>query len=330
MATVGVLPRESRRVSRGVARALPGNSSAECWGTRIHKILLLGGTGQLGTALQSQLRGECRAPSHAECPLADPDALRQLCDQFAPDVILNAAAYNRVDLAESEPDAAWRINALGPRLLAVEAQRLGARLVHISTDHVFAAPPNPADATPPRPHPGWREADPPSPASVYAVTKLAGEHFVRAASPRHLVVRTCGLYGPARSPGKGNFVTTMLRLGRERGEVRVVEDQVCTPTSAADLATALLALLDRGAEGLFHMTNSGQASWCEFAREIFRQSGDPVRVVPISTAEFAAPARRPAHSVLACDRLTAALGQPPRDWQTALADYLGTLRTGGT
>jgi dTDP-4-dehydrorhamnose reductase len=313
---------------------------AQSWGTLVLKVLLLGGTGQLGTALQSLLRGECLAPSHADCPLAEPDALRRLCDQFGPEVIVNAAAYNRVDLAESEPDAAWRVNALGPRLLATEADRLGATLVHISTDHVFASPPGPPALGPTAlgptalgsslAHPGWRESDPPSPASVYAVTKLAGEHFVRAASPRHLVVRTCGLYGPARSPGKGNFVTTMLRLGRERGEVRVVDDQVCTPTSAADLAASLLALIHHSQGGLFHMTNSGQTSWCEFAREIFRQSGDAVRVVPISTAQFAAPARRPAHSVLACDRLTAVLGQPPRDWRVALGDYLSTLRTGGS
>lgn len=285
------------------------------------RILLFGGAGQLGTALQARLAGHCVAPSHADCSLTAPEAVRRVCDQVQPDVIINAAAYNRVDLAESEPDAAWQVNALGPRTLAAEAKRRDCAIVHVSTDHVFASP-QPLS----RP---WRETDLPTAGSVYAVSKLAGEQFVQAGCPRHFVLRTCGLYGPARSAGKGNFVTTMLRLAGDRPAVRVVADQVCTPTSAADLAEMILGLLPTAAHGLYHATNSGAVSWHAFAEEVFRLAGLRVRVTPITTQEYAAPAIRPAYSVLDGAKLAGVLGRSARDWKVALAEYVSSLETRG-
>jgi dTDP-4-dehydrorhamnose reductase len=187
--------------------------------------------------------------------------------------------------------------------------------VHISTDHVFGL-----DATHRRP---YVETDVPGPVSAYGVSKLAGEHFVRANCERHFVVRTCGLYGRPPEGGKGNFVETMLRLGRERGEVRVVADQHCTPTSAADLAVLVLALARTDAYGLYHGTNAGATTWYEFASEIFRQATLDVRVTPITTAEFAAKARRPAYSVLDSSKLRSVTGLAIREWRESLAAYLG-------
>jgi dTDP-4-dehydrorhamnose reductase len=174
----------------------------------------------------------------------------------------------------------------------------------------------------------YRETDPPAPLSVYGRSKQAGEQAVLDAGGRCLVIRTCGLYGRAPTRGKGNFVQTMLRLGRERPEVRVVDDQVCTPTHAGDLADAILGLLATEESGLYHGTNSGSCSWYAFAAEIFRRADLPAKLVPISTTEYAAAAPRPAYSVLDGQRLEQTLRRPQRLWLEALADHLcdrGTL-----
>jgi dTDP-4-dehydrorhamnose reductase len=168
----------------------------------------------------------------------------------------------------------------------------------------------------------YTEYDHPGPSSEYARSKLAGENAVRDRCPAHFVVRTCGLYGRASSPGKGNFVETMLRLGRERGAVSVVDDQWCTPTSAADLADALAGLIETNRYGLYHATNAGSTTWCGFASEIFRQAGLAVDVKAITTAQFGARAGRPAYSVLDSSKLADTIGRPMRPWQEALADYL--------
>jgi dTDP-4-dehydrorhamnose reductase len=186
--------------------------------------------------------------------------------------------------------------------------------VHVSTDHVFGLDP---DRSIP-----YVETDAAGPVSAYGVSKLAGDCFVRATCARHFVVRTWGLSGHPPAGGKGNFVETMLRLGRGKGEVSVVSDQHCTPTSAADLAEMLLALLKTDAYGLYHATNAGATTWHEFAQEIFRESGTIARALPITTADFGAKARRPAYSVLDCSRLQSATGLAIRDWRAALAEYL--------
>ena len=184
-------------------------------------------------------------------------------------------------------------------------------LLHVSTDYVFGL-----DATRNTP---WSETDPVGPVSAYGNSKLAGEYFVRSLCPKHFVVRTCGLYGHRAARGKGNFVETMLRLGRERPELRIVADQRCTPTSTTDLARALVSLVETESFGLYHATNAGDCSWFEFACEIFRLANLPVKAIPITAAEYGAKARRPDYSVLDCGKLMRLIGSEMPPWQEALA-----------
>jgi dTDP-4-dehydrorhamnose reductase len=243
--------------------------------------------------------------------------MRKLLESLRPDVVINCAAYNLVDRAESDPDAAFAVNTWAVRNLALVCRDLDCLLVHFSTDYVFGLDTN--RCTP------WRETDAPGPVSVYGLSKLAGEHLVRALCPRYLVLRTCGLYGPPGSGGKrGNFVETMLRLAGQGQPLRVVNDQLCTPSYTLDVVTALLALLERQQVGLFHLTNEGSCSWYEFARSIFEMQGVRVELAPISSTMYGAPARRPAFSVLD-NSARQALGMPAlRPWREALAAYLGT------
>lgn len=280
------------------------------------RIAVVGAGGQLGRDLLARLGPRGVGWTHQECDVVDAESVRAALDRDAPAAVVNCAAYNLVDQAEQEPEAAYRVNALGPRLLAVECRNRDIPLVHVSTDYVFGLEP------PGRP---LRESDLPGPLSVYGVSKLAGEAFVRAAGGRQLIVRTCGLYGRPGTGGKGNFVRTILRLAAEREELRVVDDQRCTPTSTADLAPAILDLLDRHQWGTYHATNSGDCSWFEFAREIVAVRGLTTRLLPATTAEFPRPARRPPYSVLDCSRLAFAIGAPLRPWRDALADYLAQL-----
>jgi dTDP-4-dehydrorhamnose reductase len=246
---------------------------------------------------------------------------RTLAD-LRPDVVLNTAASHRVDEIERDPAPAFRVNAVAVHHLARACARHGARLVHFSTDYVFGGD---------RPGP-YAESAPAAPLSAYGTSKLAGEYLVRQASERHVVVRSSGLYGVAGSSGKGgNFVETMLRLAREGRPIRVVDDQVLAPTYTVDLADAvgrLLALDPPG--GIYHLTNAGACSWLAFARRIFDLAGLAPDLGPTTSAEFGAPARRPANSVLLNTR-AAALGLPPlRPWDDALRAYLaakGHLRT---
>ena len=286
------------------------------------RVALIGANGQLGSDLLPRLQ----AAGHAVVPLGHTDIeitnATKVAEVLRPlplDLIINGAAYNLVDRAEDEPDVAYSVNGFGPRNLARLCESQGWRLLHLSTDYVFGG-------TPDRPGQPWSESDVPQPNGGYAISKLAGEHFVQAECSRHFVVRTCGLYGLAarRGAGKGNFVETMLRLGRERRQLKVVDDQRCTPTSTADLADALVRLIATDAFGLYHATNSGSLTWCEFAREIFRQASLEVEVTPITTAEFGAKAHRPSFSVLNCSKLTSVIGGPLSDWHDALARYLAS------
>jgi dTDP-4-dehydrorhamnose reductase len=230
-------------------------------------------------------------------------------------MVVNCAAYNLVDKAESEPAAAFAVNAWGVRDLALICRNLGCVLVHFSTDYVFGLDEN-------RSAP-WTETDAPGPVSVYGLSKLAGEYLVRSLCPRHFVVRTCGLYGVWGSGGKGgNFVETMLRLACQGKPLRVVADQSCTPTYTVDLAAATTSLTATDRYGLYHLTNSDSCSWYEFAQAIFKQAGVKADLTPISSREFGAAARRPAYSVLAAPAYNA-LGLPPlRHWREALTAYL--------
>jgi dTDP-4-dehydrorhamnose reductase len=277
---------------------------------------VLGAAGQLGRDLCPRLPGAVVALARDRADLTRPDALRAVLDEIGPDVVVNCAAYNYVDRAESEPPAAFAVNAWGVRNLARWCRDRGRLLVHFTSDYVFGL--DESRRTP------WAEADPPGPVSVYGLSKLAGEYLVRSTCPAHLVLRTCGLYGVWGSGGKGgNFVETMLRLAREGKPPRVVADQVCTPSYTADVADATVALLTAGKRGLYHVTNAGACSWHEFARAIFELAGVSAGLSAITSEEYGAAARRPAYSVLAPAALTAAGLAPPRPWREALAAYLG-------
>ena len=287
------------------------------------KTVVLGSAGQLGREMGARLPGEVAALTRAQADLTRPDALRVTLAQLRPDVVVNCAAYNLVDRAEDEPAAAFGVNAWGVRDLALACRGLGCTLVHFSTDYVFGL--DEARRTP------WDETDAPGPVGIYGLSKLAGEYLVRSLCPEHVVVRTCGLYGVWGVGGKGgNFVETMLRLAAEGKPVSVVADQVCTPSYAADVAAAAVALLETGRRGLFHATNGGACTWHEFARTIFELAGVRAEPKPVTSAQLGRLARRPAYSVLANDALAAAGVTPPRPWREALATYLAErARNGG-
>jgi dTDP-4-dehydrorhamnose reductase len=279
------------------------------------RVAVIGAAGQLGRALCPMLTGEVTPLLRAEADLTRPVELKARLEAVQPELVVNCSAYNLVDKAESEPEAAFAANAWGVRELALICRSLGARLVHFSTDYVFGL--DEARRSP------WLESDAPGPASAYGLSKLTGEYWALQVSSGNVVIRTCGLYGRRGAGGKGgNFVETMLRFASEGKPLRVVADQRCTPSYVGDVAAATLQLLQTGATGLFHLTNSGDCSWHQFAAEIFRQSGLQPALTAIPSSEYKTPARRPTYSVLArgrCDRLGL---QPLRPWQEALAEYL--------
>ena len=293
------------------------------------RILLTGKDGQLGQDLQTYLGldHDLHAYGRGQLDLEDPTAIRQLIDQVRPDVIVNAAAYTAVDRAEQEPDRARAVNTLAPQVMATAAQALGAAILHVSTDYVFDGNHNVP----------YREEDPAQPLGVYGQSKWLGEQAVQQACDRHLVVRTAWVYGVG---GQGNFVKTMVRLGAERKELRVVVDQVGTPTWTGDLAQAIGQLIhhlvptDPGAApvtGLYHFTNSGAISWYDFAVAILEEAralGFPLtveRVVPITTAEYPTAAQRPAYSVLSGQKTARLLGHPAPHWRPGLRSMLAQL-----
>lgn len=275
--------------------------------------LVLGAEGQLGREFLRQLGDRARGAGRAKVDLADPATIRAAVAEARPRAVINCGAYTAVDRAEDEPEAAQRINAEAVATLAASCAEHGAKLVHVSSDYVFGGS---ANRTTP-----YAETDDPSPQGEYARSKLAGERAARQA-PCHLVVRTCGLYGRLLSGRGGNFVETMLRVGPQRGVVRVVNDQRCTPSYVADVAAAILWLIDHEAQGLYHVVNGGDATWFEFARAIFELADLPVIVEPITTEQFGAKAPRPRFSVLSTAKYEA-IGAPAlRTWKEALAAYL--------
>lgn len=280
------------------------------------KHLILGGAGQLAQSFHRILGKQALVLDRLAADLQRPEELKRSLASASPAVILNCAAYNQVDKAESDAPNAWAVNSLGPAYLADFCRETNALLVHFSTNYVFGV-----EADRRRP---YTESDLPGPQSVYGVSKLAGEHLVLARCPRALVIRTCGLFGH-RAPGvpSSNFVATMLRVAKQGKPLRVVDDQVCTPTFTDDLAQATLNLIRAGAAGLFHVTNSGECSWFEFARGIFRQANLPVDLTPVSSREHLVPAPRPAYSVLSCKKYEGLGFSPLRIWDEAVGEYLG-------
>jgi dTDP-4-dehydrorhamnose reductase len=278
------------------------------------RALVTGAAGQLGSDLMRALGGSARGLTRADVDVTDGAAVRRAVGDWAlatrdlpgRPVVFNAAAWTNVDLAETEEEAAYAANAAAPAHLALAAESVGARLVHVSTDYVFAG-----DATEP-----YDVDAPTAPRSAYGRTKLAGEQAVLAASPGSYVVRTAWVYGATG----GNFVKTMLRLERERDTVSVVDDQRGSPTWSADLARGLVDLARSDAPGgIYHATNTGEATWYDLARAVFQEAGaDVERVQPCRTADFPRPAPRPAYSVLS-DRAWRAAGLAPlRPWREAL------------
>ena len=270
------------------------------------RILLTGRNGQVGWELARLLPslGDVLSTGRAELDLADADAIRRVVREAKPQLIVNAGAYTAVDKAESEPELAMRINGAAPGVLAEEAKRAGALLVHYSTDYVF-------DGTKSTP---YVESDAPNPLSVYGRTKLAGERAIQASGCRHLILRTSWVYGPR---GK-NFFLTIARKASTGERLRVVADQHGVPTTSRFLADKTLALLAKDAEGLLHLVPAGETTWYDFAREIVQLMGARSEVQPIKTGEFPAAARRPANSVLDNRKATAVLGAPMPDWRTLL------------
>ena len=300
--------------------------------TGIPRVLIVGASGQVGSELQRSFAGygEILAADRALVDLAVPDQVRELVRRVRPDVILNAAAHTAVDRAEQEPELAFAINAEAPRVLAEEARRQDALLVHYSSDYVF-------DGTKTEP---WAEDDAPNPLNVYGASKLAGEHAIQEVGGQHLIFRTSWVYGPH---GR-NFLWTMLRLGRERDQLRVVDDQHGAPTTSKELAKATHAIV-QGAlsgsfgepeqwSGLYHMTCSGATTWYGFGQRIFDRAanllgGKRPNVVGVPSSEYPTAAKRPHHSVLSNALLEERFQIRLFPWEAALDQVLSELMTKG-
>lgn len=294
------------------------------------RILIIGASGQLGTELVKAVQNgqtmsgalpkiyidaEVDAVTHQTLDIADQQVVDTWFADHPPyDIVINTAAQTNVDGCEKAEAQAYRVNAHGPENLAFAVNRTGGKLIHVSTDYVFAG----TEATP------RTENDPVCPVSAYGRTKLAGEKLALDACPRTFVVRTAWLYG---AEGK-NFVKTMLRLARQNGLIKVVSDQWGSPTNAADLADAILRLALTDQYGIYHAVNAGVCSWYDFAYRIVDQKGIPCEKVSLTSAQykamFPASADRPAYSVLATQKLEAAIGRPMRTWQAAIDDFLAT------
>ena len=278
------------------------------------RILLTGKNGQVGWELARSLAplGDVIVHDRKSLDLSDANAICNLVRDAKPAIIVNAAAYTAVDKAESEPNAARAINAHAPRVLAEEARKLGALLVHYSTDYVF-------DGTKPG---SYVETDTTNPISLYGRSKLEGELAIQASGCRHLIFRTSWVFGPRG----GNFLLTMLRLAGEKNKLRVVDDQFGAPTSSGMIADATAhALRVDGAEGLFHLTAAGRTSWCGFASEIFKAAGLNTLTTPITSAQYPTAARRPLNSSLDCSKLHKAFGFTPPPWQEGLLACMRSL-----
>jgi dTDP-4-dehydrorhamnose reductase len=261
----------------------------------------------------------CRQLGHDAVPLGrreldvtDAAEVRRVLAELRPRAVINSAAYTSVDAAERDPAACWAVNSQGVQHLAEACCRSGSTLVQISSDYVFGA-----DRERDQP---YSETDVPGPENVYASSKLGGEYWAQTC-PRHLIIRTCGLYGHA--PRARNFVTTLLRLSDDpQTRLRVVNDQHCTPSYVRDVAKAILFLLDSDQHGTFHVVNGGATTWFSFACEMFRLAGKAVPLEPISTEQYGAPAERPRYSVLDTQKYRSLGGPELPQWQNALADFL--------
>jgi dTDP-4-dehydrorhamnose reductase len=286
------------------------------------KVLVIGALGQLGTDL-------CKAFADTDLHDADLDgatlslditqreAVQETLAALEPDVVVNAAAFHNVPLCEEKPAAAFAVNAAAVQHLAAACHAHGARLIHISTDYVFGY-----GGTRP-----YTEADLPAPLSIYGASKLAGEHLVAAECPDHAVVRSSGLYGkaPCRAKGGRNFVQTMLHLAATKPEIKVVTDEILTPTYTAPLAKQIRVISEKGEPGLYHVTCNGICSWHEFAKAIFEETSTKVNLLETTSAAFQSPVKRPSYSVLENKHLKDQGLDIMPEWRDALKAYLAEM-----
>ena len=279
------------------------------------RTVILGANGQLGTDLARAFASwSIVRATRADFDVCDAAAARQFLTAAKPELVLNTTAFHKLDDCEDQPQKAFAVNATAARDLAVICRDLGAVFVHLSTDYVFGGQQRSAPYT--------EDADT-SPVNVYGVSKVAGESLVRMSWARHYIVRTCGLYGTAGASGKGgNFPELMIRLAREGKPIKVVCDQILTPSSTRDVAAKVRELVETGRFGTYHVTNSGACSWHQFAAKIFQLTCLRPEFTATTTATFAAKVQRPAYSVLAKEGLRRSGLAPMRPWEEALADYL--------
>ena len=278
------------------------------------RLLVTGSNGQLGRAVARFYEGNAEIElvntDVTELDITNLEQTLEFVEQVKPYAIINCAAHTGVDACETDIDNAYKINALGPRNLSIAANKVGAKLVQISTDYVFSG-----DANKP-----YTEFDEPAPHGVYGKSKLAGELFVKQFADKFFIIRTAWLYGDGK-----NFVKTMLRLAETNDKVRVVSDQYGSPTSTKELAKIIDKLLWTENYGTYHGTCEGSCSWADFAKEIFRLAGKNTEVDYITTAEYPTPAKRPAYSVLEKFMLKLTVGYEPADWHDAIAEYIAEL-----
>ncbi|KXZ16988.1 dTDP-4-dehydrorhamnose reductase [Bacillus nakamurai] len=273
------------------------------------KVLVTGAAGQLGRELCRQLKQagyEVIALTKAMMNISDQRSVRHSFSHYKPDIVVNTAAYTSVDQCETELDKAYLINGIGAYYTVLEAEQIGARVIHISTDYVFSG-----RGTEP-----YKEDDPPEPGTIYGKSKKLGEELIRLTGKNHTIVRTSWVYGS----GGHNFVNTMLKLADTRDQVRVVSDQIGSPTYTKDLAETVIQLFD-SPPGTYHAANAGICSWYEFAKAIMEESGRKTAVLPVSTEEYGNLTPRPAYSVLSLESIEK-LGLGMRHWRDALRDYL--------
>lgn len=277
----------------------------------ITKILVTGAEGQLGSDLVMILKVsgyDVLGMGKSELNITNEEKVYNTISQIKPNIIIHCAAYTQVDKAEAEPDYAYLINGIGTRNITLAAERIGAKLVYVSTDYVF-------DGSETMP---YHEFSPVSPVNVYGSSKLAGEMYVRDFHSQFFIVRTSWVYGVN---GK-NFVKTMLQLSKEKEQLKVVNDQVGSPTYTVDLCKCIMQLMESDKYGIYHVSNSGSCSWFEFAREIFRQTQNKIKLEPCATEEFPRPAKRPKYSVLDHMGLRINGFEPMPDWEDGLARFL--------
>lgn len=281
------------------------------------KIAVIGAEGQLGNDVVSafEQRGDdVHALRHTDIEISEMDSVARVLEAIQPELIVNTAAMHHVENCEREPARAFAINGIGAANLADATRKLDAVVMHVSTDYVFDG----------RKRAPYTEEDSTAPLNTYGITKLAGEHYIRAKTEKHFVLRTSALYGtsPCRAKGGLNFVELMLKLARERGEVKVVDSETVSPTSTAELAQQMVELSRSNSFGLYHATAEGSCSWYEFAREIFALTDTPVRLNIAAPGDFPAKVPRPTYSVLENRALKAMGLNTFKPWQEGLRTYL--------